>query len=248
MKTIHFGTYFLSLSIMACLLLLSGNAFGKTALQECDYSAAPGTASGCTGANNMIVVSPYWQVDAGSYTFIAVTHTSLSGMASQIGVHINAYTSSGALYDAAETFTVNNGSTERLFIVPATHSTINLTAIPKGKFMTGTSDFTYGSITATPVMTHPHLKWGNSINSSHGSGFRDITMLSYWGSVIVEANSTGFAMEFIGDMNESAQLPVQSTCWEHKVQADTDRDCDGSTGGKGESRDYIPMSTGLNLQ
>ena len=37
----------------------------------------------------------------------------------------------------------------------------------------------------------------------NGDGFRDITMLSYWGSVIIEANTTGFAMEFIGDMNDS---------------------------------------------
>jgi hypothetical protein len=28
-------------------------------------------------------------------------------------------------------------------------------------------------------------------------------MLSYWGSVVVEKNTTGFAMEFIGDMNDS---------------------------------------------
>ena len=31
-------------------------------------------------------------------------------------------------------------------------------------------------------------------------------MLTYWGSVIVEANTTGFAMEFIGDMNDSQTL------------------------------------------
>jgi hypothetical protein len=28
-------------------------------------------------------------------------------------------------------------------------------------------------------------------------------MLSYWGSVVIEQNTTGFAMEFIGDMNDS---------------------------------------------
>ena len=36
-----------------------------------------------------------------------------------------------------------------------------------------------------------------------GEGWRDPTMLSYWGSVVVEKNTTGFAMEFIGDMNDS---------------------------------------------
>jgi hypothetical protein len=28
-------------------------------------------------------------------------------------------------------------------------------------------------------------------------------MLSYWGSVVIEQSTTGFAMEFIGDMNDS---------------------------------------------
>ena len=31
----------------------------------------------------------------------------------------------------------------------------------------------------------------------------DITTLSYRGSVIIETNTTGFAMEFIGDINDS---------------------------------------------
>jgi hypothetical protein len=39
--------------------------------------------------------------------------------------------------------------------------------------------------------------------SKSGEGWRDHTMLSYWGSVVVEKNTTGFAMEFIGDMNDS---------------------------------------------
>ena len=35
-------------------------------------------------------------------------------------------------------------------------------------------------------------------------------MLSFWGSVVVETNTTGFAMEFIGDMHDSAAAPVFS--------------------------------------
>ena len=56
-----------------------------------------------------------------------------------------------------------------------------------------------GAKTALDIDYRPNL-WGLS---GHGDGFRDTTMLSYWGSVIVEANTTGFAMEFIGDMNDS---------------------------------------------
>jgi hypothetical protein len=39
--------------------------------------------------------------------------------------------------------------------------------------------------------------------TDNGEGYRDATMMSYWGSVVVEKNTTGFAMEFIGDMNDS---------------------------------------------
>ena len=37
---------------------------------------------------------------------------------------------------------------------------------------------------------------------------RDITTLSYRGSVIIETNTTGFAMEFIGDINDSMSPAV----------------------------------------
>ena len=64
-----------------------------------------------------------------------------------------------------------------------------------------------------PNTTHPMLKCASSQVkipcTNLGDGFRDSTMLSYWGSVIVEANTTGFAMEFIGDMNDS-QTPALS--------------------------------------
>ena len=41
-------------------------------------------------------------------------------------------------------------------------------------------------------------------NIASGDGFQDATMLSFWGAVILESNTTGFAMEFIGDMHDSA--------------------------------------------
>ena len=51
--------------------------------------------------------------------------------------------------------------------------------------------------------------------SDHGDGFRDTTMLSYWGSVIVEANTTGFAMEFIGDLNDSTSWFKDTSSYTH---------------------------------
>ena len=141
-------------------------------------------------------------------------------MASQIGITINAITSAGAAYDTAETFTVAWGGTQRVFIVPTNHATVNSTAIPTAVFIAGTTDFTFGHIRVNPQTSHPQLKYlcttdgaANQCNTTaaaggSGAGFRDTTMLTYWGSVIVEANTTGFAMEFIGDMNDSHALPT----------------------------------------
>ena len=65
-------------AILAFLALVAGNAFAIE--------------------NSSRIVSPYWQSDSGSYTFIAVSHTSLSGMASQIGVTVNAITNDTTAY------------------------------------------------------------------------------------------------------------------------------------------------------
>ena len=265
MKTMRLGKYFLSTSIIAFFLFCTVNAFAVPATQNCDHTtASPGNPGQCDYANNFIVVSPYWQVDSGSYTFIAVTHSSLSGMASQIGLHVNAITSAGTAYDTAETFSIYSGNTQRLFIVPTGHSTINATAIPTAKFMTGTSDFTYGSVRVTPSMSHPQLKYTKMGHRQiyNGDGFRDITMLSYWGSVIIEANTTGFAMEFLGDMNDS----IASFNSDHNGASGEGTQCAAGTGKPhgvtGDVKvstgncgnlttdriDYEVMSTGPNLQ
>jgi hypothetical protein len=262
MKTMRLGKYFLSTSIIAFLFFCTANAFGAPATRNCDHNAT--NPDQCTSANNFLVVSPYWQVDSGSYTFIAVTHSSLSGMASQIGLHVNAITSAGAAYDTAETFTVFSGNTQRLFIVPTGHSSINATAIPTAKFMTGTSDFTYGSVRVNPSMSHPQMKYTKMGHRQiyNGDGFRDITMLSYWGSVIIEANTTGFAMEFLGDMNDSiatmnkgvksnsGSLPqcATGTTKSFGVVGDVELDYT-QCGNSGANRiKYESMSTGPNLQ
>ena len=195
------------------LALLAGNAFGDSATSVNASRDFDGTENS-QYANNYTVASPYWQVEGGaSYTFIAVSHSSLSGMASQIGVTINAITSAKAAYDTAETFTISAGNTQRVFIVPTNHSTVNSTNISSAVFLAGTTDFTYGHVRIGPAPgNHPQLKWGGTLGSSTVSaGFRDPTMLTYWGSVIIEANTTGFAMEFIGDMNDSQTLGVTAT-------------------------------------
>ena len=213
MKIKHLNRYLICIGMTALLALWSGNAFGdvaRTTNATTDFNDGDGDY-----ANNFMVTSPYWQVEGGSsYTFIAVSHSSLSGMASQIGVVINAIDSTGTAYDTAESFTVVAGNTQRVFIVPTNHATINSSNISSAVFLSGTTDYTYGHIRINPQTSHPQLKVGGAVNTGSlgfGGGFRDSTMLAYWGSVIVEANTTGFAMEFIGDVNDSLSWITDTT-------------------------------------
>jgi hypothetical protein len=168
------------IAILAFLALVAGNAFAIT----------PKTS----------VVSPYWQSDSGSYSFIAVSHTSLSGMASQIGLTMTALGSDQVNFGSALSFTISSGTTTRVFIVDTGHTTVNPAGIPTAKFIQGTSSFTHGQILITPSASNPEK---TSAHVEPFPGYNDTTMLSYWGSIVIEANTIGFAMEFIGDMNDS---------------------------------------------
>ncbi len=170
------------IAILAFLALVAGNAFAIE--------------------NRSRIVSPYWQSDSGSYTFIAVSHTSLSGMASQIGLTVNALTNDNSTFGSAVSFTVTSGSTTRVFLVSTNHATVNPTSIPTAQFISGTTNFTHGHVRIDPIATDPNTLTGSDPLGA-GDGYRDTTMLSFWGSVVIEQNTTGFAMEFIGDMSDS---------------------------------------------
>ena len=182
------------IAVLAFLAILAGNAFAVE--------------------NKSRVVSPYWQSDPTSYTFIAVSHTSLSGMASQIGLTVNAITNDQSAFATAVTFTITSGTTQRIFIVRTNQSTINQTSISSAKFIVGTTNFKHGHIRVDTVSSNPNDRVGFDngtaigVQSLTGDGYRDITMLSFWGSVVVENNTTGFAMEFIGDMADSQATDV----------------------------------------
>jgi hypothetical protein len=183
------------IAVLAFLALLAGNAFAFD--------------------NGSRVVSPYWQSDSVSYTFIAVSHTSLSGMASQIGLTINAITNDQSAFGTAVSFTITSGTTTRVFIVRTNQSTVNSTSISNAQFIVGTTNYEHGHIRVDPVASNPNARAGSTnealrvgVQSLIGDGYRDITMLSFWGSVVVETNTTGFAMEFIGDMADSQATSV----------------------------------------
>jgi hypothetical protein len=151
--------------------------------------------------NKSRVISPYWQSDSGSYSFIAVSHSSLSSIASQIGLVVNAIQNDLTAFGTAITFTISGGSTERIFIVRTNNSIINATSISSAQFIVGTTNFKHGHILIEPVAANPSLAFGPN------NGRQDITMLNFWGAVVIETNTTGFAMEFIGDMHDSSATP-----------------------------------------
>ena len=205
METKRLMRSFVRIAMTAFLVLLAGNAFAID--------------------NRTRVVSPYWQVDTGSYTFIAVSHSSLSGMNSQIGITVTAVDmSTDGEYGTAQTFTIDAGTTRRIFIVPTSHTTLNPTSLTDSdvSFIRGTSNYSHGSIRVAPVANPVTSKFiedddtdpteGVGKPNGFGEGFRDATMLGYWGSIVVEAQTTGFAMEFIGDMNDSAGGSSEMTC------------------------------------
>ena len=161
--------------------------------------------------NKSRVISSYWQSDTGSYTFIAVSHSSLTGLASQIGVIVNAIQSDLTAFGTAVTFTISAGSTKRIFIARTNHSVINSTTIPTANFIIGTTNYKHGHIRIDPVASNPEISLSPALTASSSNfdnrGFRDVTMLNYWGAVVIEKNTTGFAMEFIGDMHDSSATP-----------------------------------------
>ena len=168
---------------MAMLALSAGNAFAI--------------------ANNTGVISPYWQTDTDSYTFVAVTHPSLNGMNSAIGVVLTALTEDSTTTFGTSAFTVTENKTTRVFIVATNHSTINSTAITgtDAVFITGTTGASSGQLLFTPRASNPQAdRTGTGLT---GKQMVDATMLSYWGAVVVSSTNSGFAMEFIGDTHDS---------------------------------------------
>ena len=173
-------------------------AFNNVALTTSNFRESNQQVASIDERNAHRVIAPYWQSDNSSYSFIAATHPNLEGLAPQIGVVVKAVTNNGMLFGSAKTFTIDKGATKRIFIVRNGHPSINSTNLTDVELITGTSSFKNGFVHIAPVASNPEVS---------SQGFRDVTMLSYWGAVVIEANTTGFAMEFIGDIQDSAATP-----------------------------------------
>ena len=160
-----------------------------------------------TRFSTRVAISPYAQaVPNDSYTFIGVSHPSLDTALTQIGLVLEAVgmsTPAGTQSSRSAVFTVDAGETHRIFIVNASHSSINdqnsAFTDSRTHLITTSNSAQFGSVRITTVTKFPTT----STVVGTKDKFANLGQLSMWGIVFVEASNVGFAMVFIGDMADS---------------------------------------------
>ncbi|MDC0381156.1 hypothetical protein OAM94_00435 [Nitrospinae bacterium] len=224
----------LILMALVGMLCFSEVAFGQTAARDQSYKNS-----------DQIAISPYAQaVPNDSYTFIGISHPSLRTAAANIGVVVEAVgmnTTSNTPAGRSAVFTIAGGETHRVFIVNQGHASINSAnsafTDKRTHLITTTDTSQFGSVRVTTVDEDPvdvkdndHLAQGGAetatvncneyaeILSLEGCGYETLNQLNMWGIVYSEAAGTGFAMEFIGDMQDSRLVTGIGTT-EHKSGA-----------------------------
>jgi hypothetical protein len=196
------------------MLCFSEVAFGQTSARDQSYKNS-----------DQIAISPYAQaVPNDSYTFIGISHPSLQTAAANIGVVVETVgmaTTSNTPAGRSSVFTVSGGETHRVFIVNQGHASINAAnsafTDDRTHLITTTDTSQFGSIRITTVDQDPRdpksdddfAGSGTTCNTyanilaHRGCGYETLNQLNMWGIVYSEAAGTGFAMEFIGDMQDS---------------------------------------------
>jgi len=169
-----------------------------------------------TGDKTRRVLAPYAQsVPNESYTFIGVSHPSLSTALSQIGIILEVRgmkTIPNNEAGRATVFTIESGETHRIFVVNKSHSTINSS---NAAFSDSNTHFIYtydsaqfGNINALSVNQHPtegtNVKIRRDGVLHTVKKYANLSQLSMWGVVFIPSSSTGFSLEFIGDAHDSS--------------------------------------------
>ena len=170
------------------------------------------TASGQTTArdtrnSNELAVSPYAQaVPNDSYTFIGISHPSMDSASSAIGVAVEVIgmtTTSNNAAGRAAIFTVDAGETHRVFVVNQSHATINSSNASftnsRTHIIPTVDSAQFGSVRVTTVAQDPNT----AVTVGTNKTYENLAQLSMWGIIYVESSGSGFAMEFVGDMQDS---------------------------------------------
>ena len=166
------------------------------------------TASGQNQADDTrestrLAFSPYAQaVPNDSYTFMGISHPSLDTALTQIGVVVEVIgmtTTTNNAAGRASVFTVDAGETHRIFVVNQSHATINSSnssfTDSRTHLIPTVDSAQFGSVRVTTQTSTP--------TTAISGKYANLAQLNLWGVVFVEAGGTGFAMEFVGDMQDS---------------------------------------------
>ena len=170
------------------------------------------TVSGQTTARDTresseIAISPYAQaVPNDSYTFIGISHPSMDTASSAIGVAVEVIGMTTTINNSsgrASIFTVDAGETHRVFVVNQSHATINSSNASftdaRTHIIPTVDSAQFGSVRVTTVAEDANT----SVTVGTNETFENLAQLSMWGVIYVESSGSGFAMEFVGDMQDS---------------------------------------------
>ncbi len=175
-------------------------------------SAQAQSTAADTKFSSRLAISPYAQaVPNDSYTFIGVSHPSLDSALTQIGLAlevIDMTTTVNTKAGRVSIFTVDAGETHRVFVVNQSHATINTSnssfTDARTHLINTVDSAQFGSIRITTVSERPQLAAGSrDVTVGSTKKFDNLAQLNIWGIVFVESSGTGFAMEFIGDAQDS---------------------------------------------
>jgi hypothetical protein len=203
------------------MLFFAEFAFGQTSARDQSYKNS-----------SQIAISPYAQaVPNDSYTFIGISHPSLRTAAKNIGIVVETVgmqTTSDTPAGRSTVFTISGGETHRVFVVNQGHASINSSnsafTDSRTHLITTTDTSQFGSIRVTTVDEKPQAPKDDDaaagtggtcttfahIQDTEGCGFETLNQLNMWGIVYSESAGTGFAMEFIGDMQDSKLRAVHA--------------------------------------
>ena len=184
--------------------------FGVTVLTQ---SVQAQSQAADTRFSSRLAISPYAQaVPNDSYTFIGISHPSLDSALTQIGLALEVIDMTTTVNNAAgrvQIFTVDAGETHRVFVVNQSHATINnlnSSFTDSRTHLINTVDSAqFGSVRITTVSERPQqvAAADRAVTVGSTQKFDNLAQLNIWGIVFIESSGTGFAMEFIGDAQDS---------------------------------------------
>ena len=207
------------------MFVMLGFGLMVQSVQAADITQAPdligSESTTATGPlyNARFAISPYAQVvPNSSYTFIGISHPSLATAHTSIGVAVEVLDMTTVPNNAsgrAAVFTVDAGTTHRVFVVNQGHSTINssnsLFTDSLTHLITTADSDQFGNIKVTSIGTVPSFHTTASQrpgdyrtpSAAQLSRHDNVAQLAMWGVVYQSSNGAGFALEFIGDMHDS---------------------------------------------